>query len=152
MVHFLFITTNLVTSNDCSLNGFFSLKSSSSIFYRLCSHPISHRCCWKNYTAVTWVEITDVVPEIFHDIFNLELIFCTFEVVTYIWTNNLFDVTDKCDLQEKWPDNGDWTCSLGNLTNVSWETPLVLVCGQLFAPSSQTSSTDAWILKMIKFR
>lgn len=38
----------------------------------------------------------------------------------------------------EWPDDGVWTCSMGNLTRISWETSLSLVCGQLFAPQSNT--------------
>lgn len=51
---------------------------------------------------------------------------------------NTFSGADKCDLKfdckRNRPDDGVWTCSVGNLTRISWETSLALVCGQLFAP------------------
>lgn len=37
-------------------------------------------------------------------------------------------------------DKGDRACSMGNLTRVSWETSLALVCGQLFALQSNVPS------------
>lgn len=51
----------------------------------------------------------------------------------------------------EWPDDGVWTCSMGNLTRISWETSLALVCGQLFAPPVKHSLWMHEYSDVIKF-